>query len=133
MNVLKLIAGLAAVGTVAIISSEAAALVCYSPAPGFFNQIVRVNTVGQSLSMSCDSTPTGGTATRLAGRAVGSGTFVGVDLTRGPSSGYARAGAYNFNRQGINCFAIDENPASSTTVFVNCGSFVSFIDMEMGH
>jgi hypothetical protein len=132
MNVMKLITAVAAVGAVAIVSSQAAALVCYSPAPGFFSHIVRVSGVQQELEMSCQSTPTGGQLTRLVGRASGSRAFVGADLTAGPSSGYARAGAYGLNRQGLGCFAIDVNPLPSTTVYTACASTVGFVDMEMG-
>jgi hypothetical protein len=131
MKAIKWMAALAAVGSIGIVTSQAAALVCYSPAPGFFSDIVEVGST-QNLEVSCLSNPTGGSQTLLTGRGSrGNSNQVRANLTQG--SGYARAGAYGTSRAGLGCFAIDTNPTAVSAVTATCSGTVGFVDVEIGN
>jgi hypothetical protein len=137
MNAMKLIGALAAAGTLAIVSSRAEALVCYSPAPGLFSDIVNVFVGGkiQQLVLTCNSQPTGGTRTKVTGnghRTIPNHVVV-ADLTAGPAGSYARVGAYGTNRAGLGCFAIDTNTSQGFVSTSACSATVGFIDMEIGN
>jgi hypothetical protein len=131
MKATKWMAALAAVGSIGIVTSQAAAIVCRSPGLGFFDDIVQSNGNGQSLEVSCLSQPTGGSISTLRGRGSSSGIRVRANLTEG--SGYAYAGAYGTNRAPLGCSATDTNPTLASSAFMDCSATVGFVDVEIGN
>lgn len=130
MNATKFIAALAAAGTVAVVSSQAEALVCFAPIPGAVADTVAQGAF-QRLKLSCQSRTTAGTLTRVAGHGTGNDNRVITNLTEGP--GYARTAGYNSSQVAMGCVAQDNNPTSTSSANADCGARVHYIAMEIGN
>jgi hypothetical protein len=128
MKALKLITILAAAGASAAAASDASAVDCYSPALGYFADVIRVGNLTNPVYLACSTRSAAGVVNRVkaSGSANSTNHTISVNLIEGD---YARVGAYNSNRQGINCFVEDFSPANSGQG-VNCGQYIAYIDIS---
>jgi hypothetical protein len=125
MKAINLILAASAALTVAVSSSQALAVRCYTPALTFFDDVIPASEV---VRLTCNSRPTGGAVTTATATASESSDRIFVRLLEGT---YARIGAYDVNRQGLGCAAEDRPPIDARSAFADCNGDVRFYDVEV--
>lgn len=124
------IATLAALGTTMVVASQASALNCYAPALTFIDNIIPASSNNPAY-LDCDSRNAAGVQVRARAKASANPSTKRLTVTL-VLGDYARAGAYNSNRQGTGCFVEDfsASTASGSGVGVTCAQTFAFYDME---
>jgi hypothetical protein len=126
MKTRNIFAAFAAACTAAVVTSQAAALICYTPAPSFFADVI--STENDTVVLTCESTPNQGNPTTAKAIGGGGGDILIINLITGSR---ARIGGYNSSRQGINCSSEDTSP-NNLPEGINCPpGTLAFYDMTL--